>query len=172
MLCHDFGILKRERPTMTDIQSVFDLCPDIQEQIGKELAPLVKSKKLMQVSIKKSCKIYKRFQKKERFGVYRNLPNRDLHLNWYRNWPRHCMDCAPGTLWHWQIQPVQSLYIHGFPVLHVITKEHDYRITFREEDFNLVLVGSLDQKAKELGLEMPKSWKKKKKIHYLMKTEE
>ena len=27
---------------MTDIQSIFDLCPDIQEQIGKELAPLAK----------------------------------------------------------------------------------------------------------------------------------
>ena len=36
---------------MTDIQSVFDLCPDIQEQIGKELAPLVKSKKLKMKSI-------------------------------------------------------------------------------------------------------------------------
>ena len=36
---------------MTDIQSVFDLCPDIQEQIGKELAPLVKSKKLKMDSI-------------------------------------------------------------------------------------------------------------------------
>jgi hypothetical protein len=51
MLCHDFGILKRERPTMTHIQSIFDLCPDIQEQIGKELAPLVKSKKLKMDSI-------------------------------------------------------------------------------------------------------------------------
>ncbi len=27
---------------MSDIQSIFDLCPDIQEQIGKELAPLAK----------------------------------------------------------------------------------------------------------------------------------
>ena len=167
MLCHDYGILKRERVTMTHIQSVFDLCPDIQEQTGNEHAPLMKSKKLMQVSIKKSCKIYKRFQK----GIYRNLPNRDLHSNWYRNQPRHCMDCAPGTLWPWRIQPVQSLYIHGFPVLHVWTKKHDYRITFRAGHFDLVHVGSLDQRAKELGLEMPKSWKKKEKIHHLMKTE-
>jgi len=51
MLCHDYGILKRERPTMTHIKSVFDLCPDIQEQIGKELKPLVKSTKLKMDSI-------------------------------------------------------------------------------------------------------------------------
>mgnify|MGYP001202122333 CR=1 FL=1 len=36
---------------MTHIQSIFDLCPDIQERIGKELAPLVKSKKLKIASI-------------------------------------------------------------------------------------------------------------------------
>ena len=30
---------------MTHIQSIFDLCPDIQEQIGKELAPLVKTQR-------------------------------------------------------------------------------------------------------------------------------
>ena len=30
---------------MSHIQSVFDLCPDIQEQIGKELAPLAKTQK-------------------------------------------------------------------------------------------------------------------------------
>ena len=51
ILCHDYGILKRERPTMTHIQSIFDLCPDIQEQIGNELAPLMKSKKLKMDSI-------------------------------------------------------------------------------------------------------------------------
>ncbi len=61
MLCHDFGILKRERPTMTDIQSVFDLCPDIQEQIGKELAPLVKSKKLKMRSIHKCKKLMEKY---------------------------------------------------------------------------------------------------------------
>jgi hypothetical protein len=36
---------------MTHIKSIFDLCADIQEQIGKELAPLVKSKKLKMDSI-------------------------------------------------------------------------------------------------------------------------
>ncbi len=30
---------------MTHIKSIFDLCPDIQEHIGKELAPLVKTQK-------------------------------------------------------------------------------------------------------------------------------
>jgi hypothetical protein len=30
---------------MSHIQSIFDLCPDIQEHIGKELAPLVKTQK-------------------------------------------------------------------------------------------------------------------------------
>jgi len=46
---------------MTDIQSVFDLCPDIQEQIGKELAPLVKSKKLKKRSIHKCRKLMEKY---------------------------------------------------------------------------------------------------------------
>ena len=40
---------------MTHIQSIFDLCSDIQERIGKELAPRIKSKKLKMKSIHK-CK--------------------------------------------------------------------------------------------------------------------
>ena len=40
---------------MTHIQSIFDLCSDIQEMIGKELAPRMKSKKLKMKSIHK-CK--------------------------------------------------------------------------------------------------------------------
>jgi hypothetical protein len=36
---------------MTHIQSIFDLCSDIQERIGKELAPRMKSKKLKMKSI-------------------------------------------------------------------------------------------------------------------------
>ena len=36
---------------MTHIQSIFDLCSDIQERIGEELAPRMKSKKLKMKSI-------------------------------------------------------------------------------------------------------------------------
>ena len=36
---------------MTHIQSIFDLCSDIQERIGKELKPRIKSKKLKMKSI-------------------------------------------------------------------------------------------------------------------------
>jgi len=46
---------------MTHIQSIFDLCPDIQEQIGKELAPLVKSKKLKMRSIHKCRKLMEKY---------------------------------------------------------------------------------------------------------------
>ena len=46
---------------MTHIQSIFDLCPDIQEQIGKELAPLVKSKKLKMKSIHQCKKEMKKY---------------------------------------------------------------------------------------------------------------
>jgi len=46
---------------MTHIKSVFDLCPDIQEQIGKELSPLVKSKKLKKRSIRKCKKLMEKY---------------------------------------------------------------------------------------------------------------
>ena len=46
---------------MSDIQSIFDLCPDIQEQIGKELAPLAKTQRAKKRTIHQCNYIMKHY---------------------------------------------------------------------------------------------------------------
>ena len=95
---------------MTHFQSIFDLCSDIQERIGKELAPRMKSKKLKMKSIHQCKKEMKKYDmpKLEDF-VFENGRKNHIgrmllflikkNLNSYIN-PRRLQSERNGTFTH------------------------------------------------------------------------
>ena len=101
---------------MTHIQSIFDLCIDIQEHIGKELAPLMKSKKLKKRSIHKCKKLMEKYHmpkledyafegKKNHIGrMLLFLIKKKVHLSINRGMPLVCHGrlqyCADHLLKH------------------------------------------------------------------------
>ena len=201
---------------MTHIQSIFDLCADIQERIGNELAPLVKSKKLKKNSIhecKKWMKKYEVLKLEDHYFKHgrKNTGRMILHLfkmtigseNYLRDrvFSRYYTleqleeydalntlvpDLTLRRLYiiqiligfSDQIQKGEELNIHGLKWKTYLKDGKFVSRCIRDSwSFPHPVIKSytskqLDEIAEPLGIKKwRKYWKKKEKIHYLMKTE-
>ena len=193
---------EREKHTMTHIQSIFDLCPDIQAQIGDILAPLMKSKKLKRDSIYECLDMMKKYRilqlKEHTFEKCWKTKDAlmkfysQFNLGWLYLVVRFKINRESWTWIAWkatrlnQAQSINQYYkilrviinygsvrfapnitpnIYGIPIKYVKSTECDYKMKLMATHYRL------NRFARINGIKMPESWKKDKKIQYLMKTE-
>ena len=184
---------------MTHIQSIFDLCADIQERIGKELAPRVKSRidkkhaiyqckylmeklKVLQLEDHTFERCWSTKGVLKQFYSELNLGQVFLFLRKYAMMYdlMSLKSCKTENEYYRILMPMIKRHQKRRPeidlrrfYIHGIPVEHTKT---KKHDYKLSMRYTnhkrLNLTALQNGIKMPESWKKHEKIHHLMKTEE